>query len=279
MKYILYNPLSDNFKGEKYLEKVDSLVDGEKSIQSLININLKDFIKSINKEDEIILVGGDGTINIFVNSLDGNIPSNNIYVYAAGTGNDFFKDVEADTSKLLLVNKYLKNLPVVTINNEKHYFINGIGFGIDGYCCEVADIQKQKGKKKINYTMIAIKGLLFHFKSRKAKITVDGVTYFDDYVWIAASMKGRYYGGGMEVAPVQNRLDENRTLSNVVFKCKSKLRTLMVFPKIFKGEHVNNKKVTRVLCGKHIKVEFDRPTALQVDGETFLNVTSYEVNI
>ena len=46
----------------------------------------------------------------------------------------------------------------------KRRFINGIGFGIDGYCCEVGDQLKAKSDKPVNYASIAIKGLLFHYK-------------------------------------------------------------------------------------------------------------------
>ena len=35
--------------------------------------------------------------------------------------------------------------------------------------------------------------------------------------------------------------------------------------------------MVEILVGKQVKVEFDRPTALQIDGETVLDVTSYEV--
>ena len=33
-----------------------------------------------------------------------------------------------------------------------------------------------------------------------------------------------------------------------------------------------------VLTGHHIRVEFDRPTPLQIDGETIPDVTFYEVS-
>jgi diacylglycerol kinase family enzyme len=49
----------------------------------------------------------------------------------------------------------------------------------------------------------------------------------------------------------------------------------MIFPSIFKGEHVKNTKYVTVLTGKNITVEFDRPTPLQIDGETVLGVTEY----
>ena len=51
----------------------------------------------------------------------------------------------------------------------------------------------------------------------------------------------------------------------------------MIFPSIFKGEHVKHTKQVEVLRGHEITVEFDRPTALQIDGETVLGVTSYTV--
>ena len=53
----------------------------------------------------------------------------------------------------------------------------------------------------------------------------------------------------------------------------------MIFPSIFKGEHLKHTKHAKVFTGKHITVEFDRPVALQIDGETILNVKSYEVKV
>ena len=88
-------------------------------------------------------------------------------------------------------------------------------------------------------------------------------------------MNGRYYGGGMNIAPEQNRLSSELSLS--IIHNSSKLETLMIFPKIFKGTHVNNKKISTILTGKKITVSFDIPTALQIDGETVVDVSSYTV--
>ena len=57
----------------------------------------------------------------------------------------------------------------------------------------------------------------------------------------------------------------------------SKLRLLCIFPKIYKGNHIKNTDVVSIITGKHVIVEFDRPTALQIDGETIVGVTKYEV--
>ena len=78
-------------------------------------------------------------------------------------------------------------------------------------------------------------------------------------------MKGRYYGGGMIIAPNQDRF--NDTVSVVVFKGKSKLKTLMIFPSIFKGEHIKKEKNVVIYTGKEITVRYEKPAALQIDGD------------
>lgn len=83
------------------------------------------------------------------------------------------------------------------------------------------------------YTSIAINGLLFHYKPTSAVVTVDGKTHPYHHVWLAPTMV--MYG-------------------------KGKLKTLTVFPSIFKGAHIRHNEMVEVLTGHHIHVEFDRPT-------------------
>ena len=73
--------------------------------------------------------------------------------------------------------------------------------------------------------------------------------------------------------PAQDRADPAHTISTMVMHGSGKLRTLMIFPSIFKGEHVRHRDTVEVLTGHDITIEFDRPTALQIDGETILGVT------
>mgnify|MGYP004455606741 CR=1 FL=1 len=83
------------------------------------------------------------------------------------------------------------------------------------------------------YTSIAINGLLFHYKPTSAMETLDGKTHPYHHVWLAPTMV--MYG-------------------------KGKLKTLTVFPSIFKGAHIRHNEMVEVLTGHHIRVEFDRPT-------------------
>lgn len=270
MKYYLYNKLANNGIKPEFKEN-------EKIIDA-IGLDYQKFFDELNPDDEVVLVGGDGTINYFVNNVNTDELKNNIYYMGAGTGNDFLNDIEVKPGVEILLNDYIKKLPTVDVNGIHKKFINGIGYGIDGYCCEVADKIKEKNpNQEINYTSIAIKGLLFHYKPKNVKITVDGKTYEYKKAWLAPSMLGRYYGGGMDIAPNQDRNSD--TLSVVVYKTGSKLKALINFPSIFKGEHIKKEKMVKIHTGKDITVEFDKPSALQIDGDTVLNVLTYKATI
>ena len=55
--------------------------------------------------------------------------------------------------------------------------------------------------------------------------------------------------------------------------------TLALFPKIFSGEHVRHGRSIHILEGRSITVKFNRPVALQIDGEVVTNVSSYSTQI
>lgn len=42
--------------------------------------------------------------------------------------------------------------------------------------------------------------------------------------------------------------------------------------------HIKHTKYVSIMEGKEIKVEFDRPTPLQIDGDTVLGAASYTVS-
>ena len=275
--YILFNEKAGNRQSETKAKELGSTYEGEIVYQDLLKItDYAAFVAILTPADTLILCGGDGTLNRFANNVCGlSIPCDILY-YATGTGNDFLKDINKESQEgPLKINQYLTDLPSVEVNGLTYRFLNGVGYGIDGYCCEVGDALKQKSTKAVNYTSIAIKGLLFHYKPTSATVTVDGESFSYKKVWIAPTMNGRFYGGGMMPAPKQDRLNTAQTLSLVLLHGSSKLKTLMIFPSIFKGEHIKDQKHVAIHTGKDITVTFDRPTALQIDGETILGVTSY----
>ena len=279
MLYVLYNTSAGAHYGvDRIREKMEEFFPGEEiSLESALSVEDKaEYISHLTEGDKFVLVGGDGTLNRFVNDIEDKEYPFPMYCFAGGTGNDFINDVTGVKSdELVHINEYIRDLPVIEVNGEEHRFLNGIGYGIDGWCCEVGDEYRKKTGKAPNYTSIAISGLLGKFKPTHAKITIDGVTHEYDHVWMAPAMNGRYFGGGMMITPTQDRLNEARDLSVAVIIAKSRFRLLTIFPKIFKGKHTTYTDVYKLFVGKEVKVEFDRPVALQIDGETVLGVTTY----
>ena len=274
---VLYNLKGNNSQAEAETKQLDKILAGDE-LEYFDVLKIDDvsaFVSALEPDVSLIISGGDGTLNHFVNDTKGIEYKNDIYYFGTGTGNDFLRSIKAEKGTLVKLNDIIAKLPTVTVNGKEYLFINGVGFGIDGYCCEMGDKLRETSDKPINYTSIAIKGLLFHFKPRNATVIVDGKTKSFKKVWIAPTMFGECYGGGMYPTPGQKRSDG--TVSAMIFYGKGRLKTLMVFPSIFKGEHINHTDMVEVIKGKEVTVEFDSPASLQIDGETIIGVTKYSV--
>ena len=279
---VLFNPKAGNGNGEQGARKLARLLAGnELFFTDVTKIgDLQAFLAARPQDERLVLSGGDGTLNHFVNDLDGSALSRQVFYWPSGTGNDFLRDIgKAGCTEPVEISRYLTGLPSVTVKGTTRKFLNGIGYGIDGYCCEVGDQLVGKSDKPVNYAGIAIKGILFHYRQTTAEVTVDGAGRQFSNVWLCPTMFGRFYGGGMMPTPDQDRNAAEKTVSCMVWHDKGKLSTLAAFPSIFRGEHVRHTKMIDILRGRNIKVAFDRPVALQIDGETVLAVSEYSVQV
>lgn len=266
MRYYIYNRLATNKKPR---------IEAGAKLIGAIGLDYKKFFSELAPEDDVVIIGGDMSINHFIRKIHGYSVSNKVYVRAFGYGSDFVNDVGGKLTDDVLLNPYINGLPMTTIKNHTRPFINGVGFGLDGYCCATADYIKAKSPAAtINYTNIAIKGLLFKFKPMHATVEVDDQTYEFDNVWIACAMKGRYFGGGMKIAPFQNREDKDH-LTVVIYTCKNRLKALLKFTDVFKGTHVNNKEMVKVFTGKKVHMKFSSIGDAEVDGDTVKNIDEY----
>lgn len=275
MNYILYNPRShsDNndlniIPGKDKLEKM-----GARQI-SLLDIDVRVFCESLTKKDKVLICGGDGTLHHFVNNTRGIKYVCPIFLVRSGTGNDFLNDIGQETpEKLLDVRKYISHLPEFEINGKKKLFINGVGMGIDGAVCEGVEEYKKKTGKKANYTSIALKLLAYKYKRPSATVVIDGEVHHYHNVWMASAMQGKFFGGGMMIAPTQNR--KTGKLSVMVMHGGSRPKILSIFPSVFNGGHIKHKEFVEIFECDEVKVTFDSPASLQADGEVFTGVTTY----
>lgn len=275
--YVLFNPLSGSGCDKSGLEVLNRHFSGATvHYQDITSVdNYEVLLNKLTPQDSLVVCGGDGTLNRFINSIYDLAFTNPVYYYPTGSGNDFLRDLGKTMQDApIQINEYIRNLPTVNVKGKTYRFLNGVGYGIDGYCCEVGEQLRKKGKKP-DYTGIAIKGLLFYYRPTNATVEVDGVEHTYKRVWIAPTMHGRYYGGGMMAAPTQERNSADGLLSLMLMHNGGKLRILCVFPSIFKGKHINHTKVVALHRGHDITVRFDRPVTLQIDGEVVKEVSEY----
>ena len=281
--HILHNPFAGRTGTERpaWLASLTAAPEAQYTVAehdiTAVSEDYSGFFATLAEDDVVILCGGDGTLNRFVNDTDGmDLPCQILYA-PGGTGNDFLRDLEksADTEPFSVL-PYIRDLPYAEVKGKRYRFLNNVGFGIDGFCCEVGDaLKKANPEKPVNYTAVAIKGLLLHYKPTTATVIVDGKEYTYKKAWLAPTMKGRYYGGGMNAAPAQDRLEPSGKLSVMLFHGKGRLATLMAFPSIFEGKHVEKTSMVAIHEGHDITVRFDSPRAVQIDGETIVGVTEY----
>ncbi len=279
MTYLLLNPLANNSKGEQDARQWAAENNVECEFTSLLDIkDMKAFFDGLKEDDEVILTGGDGTINRFANDVYGYEFKNPVFYVKCGSGNDFYRDNEhLAVDGKIDIRPMMKNLPLITVKGIQRRFVNGIGYGIDGETCRIGDIQRATSDKPVSYSNIAIKLLLGSYKLKKATVEVDGKVSTFENVWMASTMKGRFYGGGMMVAPNQDRFNEDGSVSVVTLYKKNRLVTLMRFPSLNKGEHILKKDWVTVQTGHKVTVSFDQPCALQIDGDVIEDVLTYTV--
>lgn len=260
--YVLYNPLAANGRGEEDAKLLEMLLPEAPRFFDMTRItNYSAFLGGMDKDDYLVIVGGDGTLNRFANDTSGmEIPQEILY-FPAGIRNDFARDMGKEVlSSPFSVARYLKDLPWVEVKGKKYRFLNGVGLGVDAYSCQADREHKTAADKKGNFAWTAMKNILFHFAPRNARITVDGQEYRYKNVWMASTRRGRFCGEGMLTLTVL---------------CGSRFRAAGVLPGVFQGEHRKHSNVVVEHTGYEITVEFDVSTPLRMDGEIFADVMGY----
>ena len=276
---VLYNPLAHKGHGLNNAKKLDKIMqDTELSYVDALTVgDFAVFAENLPSDVMLIFTGGDGTLSLALNAIDKAKLTRPVYYFPAGSGNDFIKDLgkKADCEPFP-INEYTWGMPTVRVNGITRKFINAIGYGMDGYCCEESDRLNALGKSK-SYARIAMEGILGKYEPTKAKVTVDGVTKEYKSVWMAPTMFGSYYGGGFNMGPSQDRKNPAHTVTSVTIHDIKRIPAVFMFLGVMQGKGESMKDILDYRVGHSVTVEFDRPIALQIDGETVLNVLKYEV--
>ena len=140
--YVIYNPLANNGRSAQAIEDFAKTLKDEHVLCDMTK-GYAEIIKEVQGDDTLVICGGDGTLNRFINEVGAENIEGDIMYFACGSGNDFAHDISLEPDAApVSIKKYLLGLPEVEVNGKSYKFINAIGFGIDGYCCEIGDKMK-----------------------------------------------------------------------------------------------------------------------------------------
>ena len=129
---VLYNPLAGKTDKAAIEAELSALLPDDELEYVVLGDgeSYADVLKNVASDRKIMLSGGDGTLNRFVNDPASDSYAGEIWYYASGNGNDFWTDLGRKKGDAPVdVTGYLKNLPLVTVNGVTRKFINGIGYG------------------------------------------------------------------------------------------------------------------------------------------------------
>ena len=214
-------------------------------------------LRSNNSDLTVVACGGDGTVNLCLNSIvDLDVK---FAVLPMGTGNDFarhlgLKDINQALLVLTAGVSSKVDLGKVTLaDGSIKYFGAVASCGFDAQVNEIAN-QMSGPNGPIKYLAAVFKEIS-NLTSFHLAIETDEQNFEGNYTLIAIGNTDSY-GGGMRITPAADLTDGKFTITYVT---EVKRRTLlMVLPRVFSGNHVF-----------HPKVAVDQTQQIEITGQPF----------
>jgi len=266
-----------NYISEKYQHLFSEIVFTSGPCEAI------DLAKNSENFDAVCLIGGDGTLNEVINGVmqidEKKRPK--VGIIPVGTGNDFIKTIgiskNPDDAITTILNMKTKKLDVAICEfldfsgkPQKRYYINITEFGMGG---EVANLVNKYGKifkGTIPFLLFALV-CNFTFKNKTVRIKTDCEDEkFQDIeanIRVVAVANGKFYGGGMQIAPYAQ--PDDGLLDVVIVKDMNSIETLKNLPLLYKGEKgvEQAKKTGKVLYFRAKKVEVFEADNLMIEME------------
>ncbi len=223
---LLINPLAKKNKTQQIVAAINEILSKKK-------ISFASFIEhwpaEINTFKEVWLIGGDGTLNYFLNFYkDISIP---IALFKGGTGNDFAWKLYGKLSITEQINKVLtaeiKKVDAAECNGRK--FINGAGIGFDGEVLKSINSIRLLGGH-LGYLWIVIRKI-FSFKERLFQIQFGAENLSKKFLLVMIT-NSTTTGGGFIVSP-EAKIDDGK-LNMVLCRPLPVLKRLKHLPVIEK---------------------------------------------
>ena len=144
------------------------------------------------------------------------------------------------------------------------FFLNVASLGISGLVDELVNRTSKTLGGRLSFLLGTLQAVV-RYRNVAVSIDVDGQLLYSGRIVLAAVANGRFFGGGMQIAP-EARIDDG-ALDLVVVKDLTRRELFRQLPSIYTGRHLSH---PQVLCarGSRISIEAEPGSArLDVDGE------------
>jgi len=248
----------------------------------------KELIIDLCKKGErhYIVVGGDGSLNIFTNAVfESQIDSSEIYAafIPLGTGNDWcrthgYSRFYLDAIDTLIKGNFIRHDVglVETIIDDKvtdaRYFVNIAGFGFDGAVIYNASKKENKYFHKQMY-LINLLTTLFKYKSQPVALKSDDFTFTKDIFTIAIGIC-QYNGNGMRQCP--DAISNDGLFDVVITEKISATKVMLNIKNLFMGTHVKKMKEVSVYRTNYLEIDTKPFIHGEVEGEV-LTTGNYRI--
>lgn len=216
-----------------------------------------------NGYSEVWVIGGDGTLNFFLNRYPFlRLP---LSIFAGGSGNDFhwllYGTMPWDQQVKHVLNATPQPVDAGICNGK--IFMNSTGAGFDG--AVVKSLQgKAKKKGKASFFSAVLRKIVL-YKEHRYLVEADGVRV-DGCFLIVSVMNGKRAGGGFYIAPGAEISDGLLDIT-LIHKLKFWQR-LRYLPVVEKGKHAGRFFSQQYKLSK-FSITSDAPMDAQLDGEYF----------
>lgn len=268
---IVCNPRSGKGKALKVLPKFEKFLTERGALHQTYTHNMP---KHLNGFTDLVILGGDGTINYTINHFSNiNIP---VGIISCGTGNDIATMLHGKLSLEEQFERAVYANPQPTdvglCNNRR--FLNGVGIGFDGWVVKRQLTKKLLSGKAAYYGTVL--SLLLFYRENEVTITTN-TEQWQTPLFMMSIANGKTYGGGFMVAPHADLADgllELITISQIgLFK---RLRYL---PVIEQGQHLQAPlPFINYRQSESVTITSKVPLEAHLDGE-YLQSTSFKISI
>lgn len=267
--FIIANPISGKLKAPRILALLVGVLNADRITHTIFETKEKSNAWEIVKQSldssytDLIIIGGDGTINEAVNGLAYDIP---VGILPAGTGNDYVKALKLGNKIEEQIQTAIYGVPcpvdVGMCNGRK--FLNGVGIGFDGQI--VADMLQKptmiQGPAKYYYHVLKN---LAGFQAQKFSYQVDERNMEESLILLCIS-KGTTFGGSFRLCPEANLSDGKLHLCKIGDMPATK--RFVNIGRLQSGTHIELKEVSTGIAS-HVKIDSPPTLNAHIDGEYF----------